>query len=293
VVEGQCARAWELYESYPEHPALTRLLFARWMNFLNYYEDPRRVLDEGPKMLARQPSDALEHELRMVLADASSRTEEVPFDGARARIDYVVDHARASDVKGWGIAIVQRFASERTADPQLQGSLFRRAAGLAKRLGEPYQTASVERVLARLGRDLALGFDDALGATRWSPSGRPVVVQITYLDSWEVQEEGRHEELEELLRLRPRLREAGVELVTVNRAFAASQPAAGIERARSAGVDWPLWNDTAELEAQWAWRLGVNEPETYLLLDGEGRLEAACRRARPIVERALALRERH
>jgi hypothetical protein len=294
VVRNQCALAWELYRGHPFHPEVPRLLFARWMNQLNYYEEPLAVYEEARAMLEERPNEPLEHTIRMVLADAASRCEAVPFPEARERVEWVLEHARKDDVPGWASGIVHALASQRSADPMFQREMLGRASALAGRLGEETERSSLERILRRLGTSLDLDFVDALTGRRWSlaeHAGSDVLIHIGWLDRWEVQQTGEDPIADELVGLRPGARDLGIHFVTINRT---DEPDASVSvaRARSRRIDWPVWNEPSHPDDEWAWNLGINESDFYLWVGADGRLAGACARPQPLLESIARARGR-
>jgi hypothetical protein len=296
VLDGQCELALELYRGYPKHSDTPRLLEIRWCNQLNFFHDFRAVLDETQRVAGESRATPVGIAALLANADAAIRLDGLKNDDVRARIERAVEHAEVDPQRS--AYLLQQFARARLADPAQQRELFERAATFARfdKANSPddYRDRML-RVLEHVGRAVELDFDDALRGGRWRLAdhrGHWILVHCSDLNRWDVQQTGCDEEVTELKSLAPALRELDAQLVTVNEAVSSDDIDAMRSRARTSGVDWPVFYERDNPTDTWKSRLGINEAQMYLLIDRDGSLAAACARPKPLLELPRAPRNR-
>ncbi|MBI3846363.1 MAG: hypothetical protein HY292_17170 [Planctomycetes bacterium] len=249
----QCELALELWEDYPRHAALGRLLFARWMNLVNFFGEPARVRD------------------------------------ARADVEQALSIEREPrDAQGWKCSLLLDLARCRTADPKLQRELAERAL-IHARCDE--QRADVRVVLAlldRIGQPIDLEFDDALDGRHVKFAdlrGRCVLLHV-----WSPTDpDATHRSLAPL---EPELRAAHATVVTIDPLAPADGRATEITSARALGVRSPFFVDRAPFDDTWAYRFGLRGVPHLLLVAPDGRLTAAVTSPLALVGRLAAPKSR-
>ena len=285
---AQCELAWELYRAAPRHARTPELLRTRWLNRINFFHERQEVHAEAASVLERAAPGPLRSVSALARANAALDCDAIATEQARAEIEEAL--RIAPEEAEWGAALLSWFARRRTADPRVQTELLARAAASLEpdqRQFDARWTTLVERV----GESIELELPDVASGARWSLAaarGRSVLLHVSDLDRWDVQQSGRDEQLDELRRMQPHLAERGVQIVSVNEWCAPDGLEAVRRRAHAAGVDWPVLAEPGELEESWGWRFGLREIPVYLFVDAQGRLAAVCARPAPILEHVVA-----
>ncbi|MBI1851120.1 MAG: hypothetical protein HYR85_12320 [Planctomycetes bacterium] len=285
----QCELALELWEDYPRHAALGRLLFARWMNLVNFFGEPARVRSETMRLLAQRPPGTLAALAKFVNAQASIRDGATTWDDARADVEQALSIEREPrDAQGWKCSLLLDLARCRTADPKLQRELAERAL-IHARCDE--QRADVRVVLAlldRIGQPIDLEFDDALDGRHVKFAdlrGRCVLLHV-----WSPTDpDATHRSLAPL---EPELRAAHATVVTIDPLAPADGRATEITSARALGVRSPFFVDRAPFDDTWAYRFGLRGVPHLLLVAPDGRLTAAVTSPLALVGRLAAPKSR-
>jgi hypothetical protein len=275
----QCECAWELYRGYPRHPRLKELLFARWMNLLNFHEEPAQARAESEKVLAGNPAEGVRALARFVRAQASLRDESVAVERARRAVEeFLAEKASFDERHGWRTVLLQELAQSRVADPAEQAPLLRRAIALDE--GEEV-VLDAKRALAaveRVGEPLELAFDDALGNGRFDLAGErghPVLVHVAWFVYGDPAKQFRA-----LAAALPKLAQAGVTVASTSAA-----PAEGSVRevAKTAGVTW--WLEIREDDPRRSTSpLGL-DPPAFVVVDCDGKVAGVYSRIAPALER--------
>jgi hypothetical protein len=274
----QCELAWELWQDHPTHREVDRLLFARWMNLLNFFAEPAKVRAETASVLDTRPAARLGSLALFVRAQAAIA------DPALTREEIVVDVERAVNCgreprsyPGWAGGLLVDLAIRRTVDPRLQRELLERSR---ERVGSEDGTSSateLEALIDHVGAPFPIDFTDALTqrpVDLRALRGKPYLVRL-----WSATSPNAKRELAQVDVLSEELRRLGAPIVSIEPWTAPDQIEATRKAVQDFGVAEPCFADAGELDATWAWRLGLRGTPWYLWIDGAGRLAGVAQSA--------------
>ncbi len=283
--EHQNRLAWELLEAHPRDHETPRLVFIRWSNLVNGMHRYDQVLEETNQVLSAPATRRL-----IAVAKRSRAQAAIP--------DFAIDDARAkewleaavtADPVDVAIAghVLEKFAELRTADPEVQRTLVKRAVAMypPKALGErTAENWGILSVLNRLGTPLDLEFEDALGRGPWRfEPGHPLVVHIWCAGRWDLKTTEHDPDVDDISRALPVLADAGVQVVAVERFGRESGRIDALEAARARGITWPYAIEPPRSNLE---QFQAGGYSSFLWVDADGRVGAWCRRLGPLLERA-------
>lgn len=261
----QCDTAKELFEHHPDHAQVPRLMRTRWTLLVNVFEEPGRTLSETAAVIRGDHPAALVRQAHLLRAFAGLHD---PSLGQRERFAYVREAVkRYPDDRTWCPKLLETLALEHVADPERQRKICELAVD---RYGKRAVRARNHlKLLDKIGTKLELQFTDVLTG---QPAGlEPGRANLVYI--WWPSE--KHH-----ARVRALHEVEGMPVLFVYWG-GAKDPESVRAAARRAKITKPLWFE-GDFEG-WAWRLGVRTSQTYLLVDGEGRLVAVTERLAPLL----------
>lgn len=271
AVERHAALVAELRRDHPEHPRLPEVLLSHWTLLRNSRCAGADVLTEAEAALESGP-EALRPAALYARAAALLDLAAAP----RAELAAAVDAALAVDPPGgdadWKATLLFDLAWDHTADPGEQRRLIVRVL-------KDFRATRSARDAVDLYELLKLGSDAVLPGD--AVAGQPALV-VAFADLDLEQGSAGRRKLAELRRARAQAGASGARVIGVRLRPDTLAAEVYARQTRDCGIDFPVLPE-AELSAAFAaLRTHLPRSPCFLVVDGAGRLTAACGRAGPL-----------
>jgi hypothetical protein len=274
------ALALEFYERYPTHPEAARLLGSRWRLAVNNLGESRTVREEAERVLAGDPTPAIQRKALVGRAYAGIRDHGLPLVVVRQLVEQALDGA-VGEKEARLAELLWELAAQRIRDPRLQGEVLAELVERYRSTGQAHDAALHLRLLRRVGRSFELAFQDSV--TRQSVDvarlqGRPVLVVLLRMGPRMPSSRAALRELAGWQADAP-----GIPILCLWANGSPDRIAEADRFAREVGLDWNLCFDEPGSDDGWDERLRPAVAPLYLWLDEDGRLEAASMRLATVV----------
>lgn len=282
----QCRLAFELYESYPGHAQIVRVMKSRWDLMGSCFREYREVCEETGNIIALEGDTPLARAARIRRAFAGMELREFDIEDKRRMVEEAIaadpDNAREA------VRLLNALASKHEPDPGRQKEICTRILKQYRQCPLAKGAVTYYRMLQRMGSEVAFEFEDLFTGRAGSLEeyrGRKVL--LFFFDTFTMNPHGHRTLFEDLHRWRTS--PDGEELAVIGFLVGCCESERDEVRQQAEGlhIDWPVHAPQSRFEKDpWSFALNVCGTPTLLLVDEQGRLAGFSRRVAPL--RALA-----